>query len=366
MKDFLTQLLKQPKSPVAIGSVLALFILIMIALGIIGGDEKTEPGHSPLAANPLKSQDQTLMIGNPTQSLGQLWQGKINSRQFIRIAPKFNARVTEILVRPGDRIKQGAHIAKLDDRDLKAAFQAAQSAQQAAAAEAVQATSEEKRMTELFQKEAATRQSFETAVARAQAARALAQEAASQTRQHQVQLSENDLIAPFDGMVGERFLEPGDMAIANQPVVSFYQENSYRLEAALPAQCTPFLKPHANITVKVESSNDSLTGELEEIAPELDPMTQTRQVKIALPYETTLQQGRVGWLELNCGSEEPILMIPETSILHFGQLEAVKIVNDQHWSIRHIRTGKKVQGQVEVLSGLKTGETLITNPGASE
>jgi hypothetical protein len=58
-------------------------------------------------------------------------------------------------------------------------------------------------------------------------------------------------------------------------------------------------------------------------------------------------------------------MIPESSLIHFGQLEAVRVVDNQQWTVRHIRSGKRVRDQVEVLSGLKAGEIVITNPGVT-
>jgi multidrug efflux pump subunit AcrA (membrane-fusion protein) len=102
---------------------------------------------------------------------------------------------------------------------------------------------------------------------------------------------------------------------------------------------------------------------VDEIAPEIDPQTRTQDIKVKLPKIEGLQQGQFGWLELACGAEQQALMIPATAVVHYGQLQAVKVVEGQRLTTRHIRTGKKYAEQVEVLSGLHEGETILSNAG---
>ena len=56
-------------------------------------------------------------------------------------------------------------------------------------------------------------------------------------------------------------------------------------------------------------------------------------------------------------------MIPARAVLHYGQLEAVKVLENNQLVSRHIRTGKKRGTDVEVLSGLREGETILIDSG---
>jgi chorismate synthase len=76
-----------------------------------------------------------------------------------------------------------------------------------------------------------------------------------------------------------------------------------------------------------------------------------------------LQRGQFGWLELSCEAAQQVLMIPATAIVQYGQLQAVNIVEGQQLHTRHIRTGKQQGTQVEVLSGLHEGDTILSNAG---
>lgn len=339
----------------------ALLLVIFFALGILGGEEQTEPGTTPINGQALPDGAKTLKVGSQTTANTLSWQGTVWSRLAVKITPKLTARIVEIPVHPGDRLKKGDIIAKLDDRDLRAAYNAASAAQMAAHAQATQANAEEKRIEGLYEKQAATRQNYDAVLAQAQAARAMAQQAASAAQQSKVMLGENVLTAPFDGVVGERLQEPGDMAMPSQPIVTFHKPDDLRLEAAIPSHCLSQLKPGMPVTVRIDTLHQTLNGTIDEITPEIDPQTRTQQIKVKLPKTDGLQHGQFGWLELGCQAEQQTLLIPDSAIVRYGQLETVKVVEGQHTMTRHIRTGKRHGQQLEVLSGLHEGETILSN-----
>lgn len=358
-----TSVLSTPKWLIPAAAITALLLVILFALGILGGDSKTEPGNTPSAGQTLPSGAQTMKIGMQSAANTQSWQGTVRSRLAVKIAPKLNARIVEIPVHPGDRLKKGDVIARLDDRDLRAAYNAASAAQAAAQAQVAQANAEEKRIIDLYAKQAATRQNYDAVLAQAQVARAMANQAASSAQQSKVMLGENVLYAPFDGVVDERLQEPGDMGMPNQPIVSFHKPDDLRLEAAIASHCASQVKLGMTVSVRIDAIHQTLNGTVDEMTPEIDPQTRTQQIKVKLPQTEGLQHGQFGWLELACQAQQQTLLIPATAVVHYGQLQAVKIVDGQQIHIRHIRTGKLHGDQLEVLSGLHEGETILSNGG---
>lgn len=354
-----------PKWFIPVVAITSLLLVILLALGILGGDEKTEPGNTTMDGTALPSGAQTLKVGKQTADNGLSWQGVVRSRLAAKLAPKLNGRILEIPVHPGDKVKKGDVIARLDDRDLRAAYQAASAAHTAALAHAAQAGADEKRMVELYEKQAATRQSYDAALAQARAARAMASQAASAAQQSQVMLGENALYAPFDGVVGERLQEPGDMASPTQPIIALHKPDDLRLEASIASHCAASVKLGMAVKVRFDTHRQVVDGTVDEMAPEIDPQTRTQDVKVKLPKIEGLQHGQFGWLELGCETAQPALMIPSTAVIRYGQLEAVKVVEGQRLTTRHIRTGKTYGEQVEVLSGLREGETILISCAGS-
>lgn len=344
----------------------ALLLVIFYALGILGSPEKVEPGTTAGAGQPLPAGAQVYQVGSQLTANALSWQGTVRSRTVAKIAPKLNARVLEVLVNPGDTVKKGAVIARMDDRDLRAAYDAAKAAHAAAAAQAGQAGADEKRMVDLYQKQAATRQNYDAVLAQAKAARAMASQAASAALQAKVALGENVLYAPFDGVISERLKEPGDMAMPSDAVVLMHKPDDLRLEAAIASHCLEQVKLDMPVTVRFDAIHQTLEAKVDEIAPEVDPQTHTQMIKVKLPVLAGLQHGQYGWLELSCQAEQQALLIPETAVLHYGQLQAVKVVDGQQLHTRHIRTGKRFGDRVEVLSGLRDGDIILTDSGLLE
>ncbi|BBL59547.1 efflux RND transporter periplasmic adaptor subunit [Methylomonas koyamae] len=349
----------KPKWLVPLAAIGGLLLVILLALGVLGGDSKTKPGTTSIAARTVPANAATVRIARQAEAGSSVWQGTLRSRLAVKIAPKLNARIVEMPVHPGDRLKKGQLIAKLDDRDLQAAYNAANAAYVAAQAQATQAGADEKRIVDLYQKQAATRQNYDAVIAQAKAARAMANQAASAAQQSKVMLGENMLYAPFDGVVGERFQEPGDMAAPNQPVISFHQPDDLRLEAAIASQCAVQLELGAMVSVRIDALRQTLAGTIDEISPEIDPQTLTQQVKVNLPKTPGLQHGQFAWLEARCQAPQAVLLVPASAIVQFGQLQAVRVVEGGQWQMRHIRSGKRYGDQLEVLSGLKDGETIL-------
>lgn len=339
----------------------ALLLVILFALGVLGGPDRVEPGTQAEKGRLLPSGASTLKVGSQAAANVLSWQGTVRSRTEAKVAPKINARILDVQVHPGDKVKKGEVLAKLDDRDLRAAYGAAVAARVAAQAQAAQAGADEKRMTDLYQKEAATRQGYDAALAQAKAARALAQQAASAAQQARVMLAENLLLAPFDGVVSERLKEPGDMAMPGQPVLLMHKPNDLRFESTIASHCFEQVTLGMLVTVRIDTLNDTVTAQVDEIAPEIDSLTHTRMIKVKLPSNDGLRHGQFGWLELSCQAEQQTILIPLTAVLQYGQLQAVKVVENQRLHTRHIRTGKRYGKLVEVLSGLHDGEIIMVN-----
>jgi RND family efflux transporter MFP subunit len=289
------------------------------------------------------------------------WPGTVKSRTVANIAPKTTARIIEIKVNAGDKVKKGDVIARLDERDVKAQENAALAMLASAFAQASRAQADEKRTRSLFSKEAATRESFDAVVARAKEAQAAVSQATSAVAEIRTHLADTLLVAPFDGTVVKRLKEPGDMGLPGIPIVTLQTPQGLRLEADVPSTCAGRYSIGMNVNVRIDTLGLTASAQIDEISPEVDPQTRTQLIKIALPAMAGLQPGYFGWLEQACDQHEALL-IPASAVQHIGQLEVIRVVSEGRQLMRHIRTGKTFGDQVEVISGLHESETVITHP----
>jgi membrane fusion protein (multidrug efflux system) len=338
------------------GALLVLFLLILRMLGLIGGD-KTEPGRTPLPAQAAAPRE-TARVEKQIIDEAQSWPGTVKAVSEARIAPKITARLIEILVHEGDRVKKGAVLARLDAEQSRALEREAAAHAVAAKAEAARAEADLKRTRDLFEQEASTREAYEHAEANARKARATFQAVAQSVLEAAIQRGESVLRAPFDGMIARRLREPGDMGIAGEPVVILHNPAALRLEASLPASCAGRIRIGDTARVRIDALNAALDATIDEIVPAADPMTGTVLIKADLPETQGLQPGLFGWLEQSCGIEHTALLIPAAALRRVGQVEIVTVQDGDRFSTRHVRSGFSYGTRVEILSGLDAGETV--------
>ncbi|CAA9891090.1 RND family efflux transporter MFP subunit [Candidatus Methylobacter favarea] len=341
----------------AAGLTLILLLLYMQGSFV----SKAPPGLSPLPGDSNTSKSSTAVVEKRQVDDMLAWPGTVRARTVANIAPKMTARIIEIRVKAGDKVKKGDVIARLDERDIKSQENAALAALAGANARANRARADEQRIRSLYGKEAATREKLDTVSAQAKEAQAGVNQAASAVSEIRTHLADALLLAPFDGVVVKRLKEPGDMGLPGIAVVTLQTPKGLRLEADVPSTCAGRYSTGMTVTVRIDTLGLTTNAQIDELSPEVDPQTRTRRIKIALPAIEGLQPGYFGWLEQACGQHEALL-IPASAVQRIGQLEVVKLLSEGRQLMRHIRAGKTFGDQIEVISGLHAGETVITNP----
>jgi RND family efflux transporter MFP subunit len=340
-------------------AILALILLLLYMQGTFVS--KVPPGLSPQAQDANVPTNNRVQVEQQSVDDILSWPGTVRSRTVANISPRMTARIIEIKVNAGDKVKKGDVIARLDEREIKAQEQAALAAFAGADAQAARAKADEQRTRSLYSKEAATRENFDAVVARAKEAQAGVNQAASAISEIRTHVADALLLAPFDGVVVKRLQQPGDMGLPGVPVVSLQTPQGLRLEADVPSTCAGHYRTGMTVTVRIDTLGQTVNAQIDEISPEVDPQTRTQLIKVALPAIAGLQPGYFGWLEQTCDQHEALL-IPTDAVQHIGQLEVVQVLAEGRQAMRHIRTSKSFGDRIEVISGLHAGETVVTHP----
>jgi RND family efflux transporter MFP subunit len=101
-------------------------------------------------------------------------------------------------------------------------------------------------------------------------------------------------------------------------------------------------------------------GVVSEIAPLAEPASRTFLVKIELPVEPRLRAGMFGRLLVPVG-QNSALRVPLRALIQRGQLEIVYVVEEQVARARLVRSGKRSADEVEIISGLESGQQVVTD-----
>ena len=116
------------------------------------------------------------------------------------------------------------------------------------------------------------------------------------------------------------------------------------------------------VTVRIDALGSAeMSGTVAEILPTSDAASRSYKVKIILPAHTLLRSGLFGFARFTLSAKEAIT-IPETSIIQRGQLTGVYIVDrDGAARFRIVTVVTNSEGMVEILSGLKEGDDVVSD-----
>lgn len=167
--------------------------------------------------------------------------------------------------------------------------------------------------------------------------------------------------APFDGVVTRKHTEVGAMAGSGQPLVTLESTNRLRFSVEVPESLIAQVRQGDIVKVRLDAIDRALDGSIRQIIPSANPNSRSFTIKIALENSANLIPGMFGRLELPDGNKETIT-IPIEALLRRGQLEGVYLVGvDRQAELRWVKTGKTSDGLVEIVSGLVTGDRIITS-----
>ncbi len=287
--------------------------------------------------------------------------GTVQPEYKISVSARVSANIVELRARAGQAIEKGDRVVRLDDRDLRARVEQAKEALRRAEATRDLSESDYGRFKQLLADGAISRQQFDQADTQRKAATADVMHAREVLREAEVTLSYAEIRSPVAGVVIDKLVDVGDLAVPGKALLTLYEPGHLWLEASVREQEASHLRMGATYRVRLDASGREMAARLVEIVPSADPASRTVTARVALPDTRGLYPGTFGRLLIPVGETES-LFIPQAAVIRMGQLTMVDVVANGTLERRTIQTGAAGDGRVEVLSGLTPGETIALPP----
>ncbi|MBK7616585.1 MAG: efflux RND transporter periplasmic adaptor subunit [Burkholderiales bacterium] len=340
----------------------------------------------PLA--PIRVTVAQVSMGSFTPSLFGI--GTVEARRAYLIGPTAAGRVRRLLVDVGDSVKAGQLLAEMDPVDLDerlvaldaslarggSAVATAQAQRQDAVAKKELATLNARRYEDLgeknfistgaveakLQEQTSANAALSAADANLAAARQDLQRLGAERAGLQQQRNNVRLLAPADGVVTSRDAEAGSTVVAGQAVLRVIepaslwvrlrldQGRSAGLAAGLPAQIVLRSRP-----------GQPLPGTVARVEAQSDSVTEERIAQVAFgQIPAGIAMGELAEVTLQTARPAPALLVPNAAIKRRGEQYGVWRLSDGHPVFAPVRTGlASLEGQVQVLDGLKNGDEVV-------
>ena len=316
--------------------------ITLLAPALLSACSSREHAASRVAPAPSLSV-QTARAREVRWAIGEEIIGTVRPARSATVASTVTGTVADIRVALGDRVRAGDVLVRLSAREIDAR------AQQAEAVD-IQAKLEHERSVTLRER---------GAISQAQADNSLAQFriAAAARLEARTMAGHTVIRAPFAGIVGEKLVEIGDVATPGRPLVVIEAAERLRFEAAVPEAATHALSRGNKLAVSIDGANATVDGTIAEISPSADPATRTVLIKLELPPGTPAHPGMFGRVASTTGYRAAVA-VPLAGLVHRGQLDEVFVVENGTARLHLVRVGREHEGLVELLAGVREGETI--------
>jgi RND family efflux transporter MFP subunit len=317
--------------------------------------------------------------------------GTVASVETALVAARTMGTIEQVLVREGDRVRRGQLLVLLDEREPAARRAAAESALReagadreeaahsiaAAKAQADVANKTHERFVYLREQKSVSAQEFDEVEAKQRVSQALFDQAQARLvqaeagyarAQQEARVAETvagytHIVAPFDGLVVRRNVEPGSMAAPGILLLVVESASRYRLEVTLDVADAIWARRGAGARVRLDALPDrEFAATVSELEAGANPNSHTVLARIDLPADAAVRSGLFGRAWFRRG-DRSAFTIPAQASLERGQLRGVYALDPSGIArLRLVTLGPTLGERAEVLSGLSDGERIVTDP----
>jgi membrane fusion protein (multidrug efflux system) len=283
--------------------------------------------------------------------------GSISPVQGATVATELGGTVTEIGFENGGRAKKGDVLIKLDTSSEEAQLRSAD-------ADAELAKADVERSRDLANRKVISKAELDAAEGKA------AQKIA-QADNMRAMIAKKEIRAPFDGQLGIRQVNVGQMINSGQQVVQIQALDSVYVDFALPQQRLAQLKPGLPVHITSDAMVDrKFEGQLSAINPAVDPVTRNVSVQAVLENKDhVLRPGMFAKVEVVLPEEQKTLIVPGSAISYAPYGDSVFVIEKkkdektgtetQVLRQQFVRIGEARGDFVSVTKGLKMGDVVV-------
>lgn len=281
------------------------------------------------------------------------------------VSAQTSGRIVELPFDVNDLVPQGAVIVRFTDTEQQARLKQAQAAVRETQSRVDELQKELARVRDIHQKGLVAKAALDVAQANFNAAKARLDQASAAAAEAQEQLEQTVVRAPYSGILQQRFVELGELAVPGKPLLRGLSLQHLRLVAQLPqtqwhaAAQSPAAELQLADGTLVSLGKPDLT-----IAPQANSQTHSFQLRLQLPAADYSQYGLLpgSWqrLRLQTGERQQLL-IPAAAVLWRGEVSHVYVLHDEQPLLQPVRLQPAGPHQYQVLSGLAVDQRIAAD-----
>lgn len=274
--------------------------------------------------------------------------GSVIANESVEITSEISGKIERIYFDEGTEVKKGDLLLKLDSDELEAQFEKLKYSKKLR-------EDSEYRQRKLLEKEAISQEEYEIALTELNTSIA-------DIKLVEAQLSKTKIRAPFDGVIGLRYVSEGSYINTSTRIAYLANINPVKLEFSVPGKYSSKIKNGDKIVFNTDATKKDYEGEVYAIDPQIDQNTRTLKIRaISQNTDGTLIPGQFAKIELILQEADNAIMLPTESVI--PQLSGHRIYKYENGKAKelNVEIGIRTSTEVEIVSGLTMQDTVLVS-----
>ena len=274
--------------------------------------------------------------------------GSIIANESLELKSEASGKITNINFKEGTKVSQGELLVQINDEEIRAQIEKQRYMQKLN-------KDNEYRQRQLLNKEAISQEEYDNALNKLNTT-------ISDIKLLEAQIQKTRVYAPFDGIIGLRYVSKGAYISPAVVIATLYNNSPAKIEFAVPSRYSALIEAGKKIRFTIENDTSRVfNGEVYALEPHINEETRTLKLR-ALADNTKgfLLPGQFVKVDLILDSKANALLIPTQAVIPGQGEQKVFIANKGRAKEVVIQTGTRTNLKIEILSGLHPGDTVIT------
>ena len=291
--------------------------------------------------------------------------GSLLADEAVPIRARVEERVEEILAEEGDYVEKGELLVVFYEKKIHQELLLARAFLAEVKADYENSKITLKRKGTLLRREMVSQQDYDDSKTRVELTKARVDQARADLGLSKEKFNDTRIKAPLPGFIQERFISPGQYMEVGDKLFMLIKTDPIKLEFAIPERETNKVKVTQKVRFGVQAyPDDKFYGDVYYIAPAADSNSRMVTLKAYVPNkDAALKPGFFADVEVIVGIKDKALFVPEGAIVFRGKKPAVFLYDNGIAKLKGVSLGVRQEGLVEIISGIKPGEKIVTDGG---
>ncbi len=274
--------------------------------------------------------------------------GSVRANESVDLVSEASGKVTGIFFREGGAVRKGDLLLKINDADLQAQLDRAR-------VRLSLAQKREARQAQLLERGSISQDEYDLANNEVEVLEA-------EIRVIEAQIERTEIRAPFDGVIGLRYVSEGSYISPQSRIGTLQSLNPIKVDFSVPEKYVGRIAAGDELSFRVAGLDQTFRGKIYAVEPGVRQDTRSIQLRaISQNTQATLLPGAFADVELLIERIDDALTVPAIAVVPELQGRKVFVYRDGRVDQAMVETGIRTESVVQIVEGLAPGDTVIVS-----